>query len=147
MDPFLDKNSPAAKPEKEWEGIQTNGFTCPLAFWTQKQNVRMCQFTWVFCFNNTYSNWGVVFIGLLWFYFVSFSYNGVYFLWFDMSSGLDIERAYATFLISGNEKNLLFVLCSFLNWLTGLEDRIKMYFCPKMYLCSKRVSKIIVPPK
>ena len=42
MDPFLDKNSPAAKPEKEWEGIQTNGFTCPLASFGHKNKMSEC---------------------------------------------------------------------------------------------------------
>ena len=64
-------------------------------------------------------------IGLFWFYSVSFSFNGVYFLWFIFNRMLSVSKGKLIF----NMKP----------WV--------MYLSPKMYICQKSVSKIIVLPK
>ena len=65
----------------------------------------------------------VVSIGLFWFCFMSFSYNGVYSI-----------QVFLDFTLVQCQRRTL----SFLKWLTGSEDRLKMYLCPNMYFFAQR---------
>ena len=67
----------------------------------------------------------VVSIGLFWFYFVSFSYNGVCILWLGFNC----------MLIQYQRRALILSKILMSNWL--LEDRFKMYFNQKIhFVCS-----------
>ena len=57
------------------------------------------------------------------------------------SSRIPLPPTHPISLISSTQTTI------FLKWLTGLEDQLKMYLCPKIKSCTKRASKIIVQPQ
>ena len=54
---------------------------------------------------------------------------------------------YILYFLKMKKKTYFLYFVYFLKWLAVSEDWLKMYLCPKMYFCTKRVSKMIVPPK